>query len=92
MSKLPARRIDRSRETYAKKFDQAGSKFGSTVFENNRSLSRIKAREGMKNIIMKNLNFMDEIVRWWRSRWNMPSIIKSRVSSKGLSGDFSFRE
>ena len=31
-SKLPARRISRSRETQTKEFDQAMSEFGSTVF------------------------------------------------------------
>ena len=51
VSKLPARRLGRSRKTHTKEFDQAGSEFGSTVFENNRrdsvrtvSLPRIKAR------------------------------------------------
>ena len=70
MSKLPARRIRRSRETLTKEFDQAGSKFGSAVFEINRmdsiwtvSLPRIKAREGMENVRMKNFNFRDEVVR-----------------------------
>ena len=99
VSKLPARRIGRSRETQTKEFDQAVSEFGSTVFENNRrdsirtvSLPRIKAREGLENVIIKNSNFRDEIVRGWRSRRNMPSIIQSRVGSKGLSKEFSFRE
>ena len=52
-----------------KEFDQAVSEFGSTVFENNRKdsirtvrLPRIKAREGMENIIMKNFHFGDEVV------------------------------
>ena len=36
MSKLPARRIDRSRETQTKEFDEAVSEFRSTVSENNR--------------------------------------------------------
>ena len=36
VSKLPARRIGRSRETKTNEFDQARSKIGSTVFENNR--------------------------------------------------------
>ena len=99
VSKLPARRIGRSRETQTKEFDQAVSEFGSTVFENNRrdsirtvSLPRIKAREGLENVIIKNSNFRDEVVRGWRSRRNMPSIIQSRVGSKGLSEEFSFRE
>ena len=99
VSKLPARRIGRSRETQMKEFDQAVSEFGSTVFENNRrdsirtvSLPRIKAREGLENVIIKNSNFRDEVVRGWRSRRNMPSIIQSRVGSKGLSEEFSFRE
>ena len=55
VSKLPARRIGRSRETQTKEFDQVRSELGSTVFENNRrdfirtvSLLRIKAREGME--------------------------------------------
>ena len=61
MSKLLARRIGRSRETQTKEFDQAVSEFGSTVSENNRrdsirtvSLLRIKAREGLENVIIKN--------------------------------------
>ena len=61
MSKLPARRIGRNKKTLAKEFDQVGIKLGSTVSENNRrdsirtvSLLRIKAREGMENVIMKN--------------------------------------
>ena len=75
------------------------SEFGSTVFENNRrdsiwteSLLRIKTREGLVNVIIKNFNFRDELVRGWRSRKNMPSIIQSRVGNKGLSEEFSFRE
>ena len=82
VSKLPARRIGRSRETQ--------SEFGSTVFENNRrdsirtvSLPRIKAREGLENVIIKNFNFRDEVVRGWRSGRNIPSIIQSRVDSQG---------
>ena len=34
VSKLPPRRIGRSKETQTKKFDQAVSEFGSTFFEN----------------------------------------------------------
>ena len=52
VSKLPARRIGRSRDTETKEFYQAVSEFGSIVFENNRrdsirtvSLPRIKARK-----------------------------------------------
>ena len=85
VSKLPARRIGRSRETQTKEFDQAMNEFGSTVFENNRrdsirtvSFPRIKAREGMENVIMKNFDFRDEI--------------ESRVSSKDFSEEFSLRE
>ena len=70
MSKLLARRIGRSREKQTIEFDQAGSVLGSTVFENNRrdsiwtiNLPRIKARESMKNVIMKNENFRDEEMR-----------------------------
>ena len=99
MSKLPARRIGKSRETQTKEFDQAMSKFGCTVFENSRrdsirtvSLPRIKVREGLENIIIKSFNFRDKLVRVWRSRRNMPSIIQSRVGRKGLSEEFSFRE
>ena len=99
VSKPPARRIGRSREIQMKEFDQAVSEFGSTNFENNRrdsirtvSLPRIKAREGMENVIIKNFNFKDEVVRGWRSRRNMSSIMQSRVSSKSLSEEFSFRE
>ena len=99
MSKLSARRIGRNRETQTKEFDHAGSELGSTVFENSRkdsiqilSLPRIKAREGMENFIVKNFNFRDEVVRGWRNRRNMPSIIKSRVDSKDLNEEFSFRK
>ena len=53
--------IWRSRETHTKVFDQAVSKFGSTVFENNRrdsiqtvSLPKTKAREGLENVIIEN--------------------------------------
>ena len=99
VSKLPARRICRSRETQTKEFDQAVSELGSTVFENNRrdsirtvSLPRIKARKGMKNIIMKNFNFRDEVVKECRSRRNIPSIIQSRNGSKDLRVEFGFRE
>ena len=35
-SKLPSREIGKSREIQMKEIDQAGSKFGSTVLENNR--------------------------------------------------------
>ena len=55
MSKLSAIKIGRSRETQTKKFDQAVSELGNTVFENNRrdsiqtvSLPRIKVREGLE--------------------------------------------
>ena len=99
MSKLSARRIGRSRETQTKEFDQAVSEFGSTVFENNRrnsiqtvSLPRINPREGLENVIIKNFNFRDVVVRGWRSRTTIPSIIQSRVGSKGLSEEFIFRE
>ena len=97
VSKLPAW-IDRSRETQTKEFDQAGSELRSTVFENRRnsiravSLLKTKAREGMENVIMKNLNLREEVVRGLRSRRNMPSIIISRVGSKGLSEEFNFRK
>ena len=59
VSKLPARRIGRSRETQTKEFDQTVSEFGSIAFENKRrdsirtvSLPRIKVREGRKNVII----------------------------------------
>ena len=98
VSKLPARRINISRETQTEKFDQAVNEFESTVFENRRdsirtvSFLRIKAREGLENVIIKNFDFRDEVVRGWRSRKNTPCIIQSRVDSKGLSEEFSFRE
>ena len=99
VSKLPARRIGRNRETQTKEFDKAVSECESTIFLNNRrdyirtvSLPRIKAREGLENVIINNFNFRDKVVRGWRSRRNMPSIIQSRVGSKGLSEEFSFRE
>ena len=92
VSKLAAQRIGRSRETQTREFDQAVSEFGSRVFENNRrdsiltlSLPRIKARESLENVMIKNFNFRDEKVRGWRSRRNMPSIIQRIVDSKGLS-------
>ena len=44
------------------------------------------------NVIMMNFDFKYEVVREWRSRRNMPSIIQSRVGSKSLSKEFSFRE
>ena len=63
VSKVPVRMIGRGRETQTKKFDQAVSELGSTVFENNRkdsiqtiSLPRIKAREGLVNVIIMNFN------------------------------------
>ena len=75
------------------------SEFESTVFENNRrdsiqtaSLRRSKAREDMKNVTIKKLKFRHEVMREWRSRINMPSIIQSRVGSKDLNEEFSFRE
>ena len=75
------------------------SELGTTVFENNRrdfirnlSHPRIKAREGMENIIMKNFYLKNEVVRGWRSKRNMPSTIQCIVSSKCLSEKFSFRE
>ena len=74
MRKLSARKIGRNRETQTEEFDQAVSEFGKTVFENNRrnsiqtvSFTRIKTREGMKKVIVKNFNFRDEVVRGWRS-------------------------
>ena len=89
VSKRPARRIDRSRETQTKEFDQEGCKLRSTIFENIRrdsirtvSPPRIKAREGLENVIMKNLNFRDEVVKEWRSRRNMPSIIQTVLVAK----------
>ena len=99
MSKLPVRKIGRSRETQTKASDQAVSEFGNTVFHNNRRgsirtvrLPRIKTRDGMENVIIKNLNSRDEVVREWRNRRNMPSIIQRRVGSKCLREKFSFRE
>ena len=93
MSKLLARSIGKGRET------QSESELGSTVFENNRrdsiwtvSLPRIKAREGLENVIVQIIYFRDEVVRGWRSRRNMPSIIQSRVGSKDFCEEFSFRE
>ena len=82
--KLHARRTGRRRETITKEFDQAGSEFGSTVFE--------KAREGMENVIKENFNYRDEVVRDWRSMRSMPIIIQSRLANMGLSVEFSFRE
>ena len=99
VSKVPARRINRSRETQTKEFHQAVNVFGSTVFEKNKrdsirtvNLPRIKIREGLENIMKKNFNFKDEVVRGWRSMKNMPNIIQSRVDIKGLTEEFSFRK
>ena len=99
VSKCPARRIGRSRKTQTKEFDHAGNQLGSIALENKRwdsiqtvSLPRIKARESMENVIMKHFDFKNEVVRKWRSRRNMPSIIQNRVSIKCLSEEFSFRE
>ena len=82
VSKLPASRIGRSRERQTQKFDQAGSDLGGTAFENNRrdsiqtiSFPIMKARGSMINAITKNYDYRDKIVRGWRSRRNMPSII-----------------
>ena len=82
VSKLPANRIGRSRKTQTKEFDQAVSELGSTVFKNSRrdsirtvSIPRIKAREGMEIVIMKNFYNREVVVRGWRSKRNMPSII-----------------
>ena len=57
------------------KFDQTRSKHGSTVFENDwrhsiRSIGfpRVKPREGMNNITLKDFNLRDERVRGWRRR------------------------
>ena len=74
--------------------DQAGSEFENTVFENNRrdSIRTVSLRRIMENVIMKNFNYRDEVVRGLRSKSNMPSIIQSRVDSKGLSEKLSFRE
>ena len=70
VSKLPARRIGRSRETQTKEFDMAVSEFINTVFGNNRrdsirtvSRPRIKTSEGLENVMIKNFNLMDEVVR-----------------------------
>ena len=70
VGKLPARRIDRSKETQTKEFDQVVSEYGSKVFENNSrdsirtvSLPRIKAREGLENVMIKIFNIRDEVVR-----------------------------
>ena len=99
VSKLPARRIGRSRDTETNKFDQAGSEFVSTVLEKHRrnsiqtvSLPRIKVTDGRENVITKFFNFRDEVIRRWRSRMNIPSIIQSRVWNKDLSEELSFRE
>ena len=80
-SRLPARRIGRSRERQTKEFDQAVRKFESRVFENNErdsirteSLPRINARKALENVIINNFNFNDEVVRGCRSRRNMPIV------------------
>ena len=64
VSKLPARRIGRSRETQTKEFNYKVSEIGSTDFENNMrdsirfvSLPRIKVKEGDEKIIMKKIIF-----------------------------------
>ena len=98
VSKLPARRIGREKQT--KEFDQTVSKHGRTVFEKNRgtdyirTISRpsIKAREGNEIVIMKNIYLRDGVIRGWKSIRNMLSIIQSRVGRKGLSEESRFRE
>ena len=98
VSKLPARRIGRSRKTQTKELCQTVSDFRSTVFENRRDsirtviLLRKKAREGLKHVIMKNFKYRDKIVRGWSSRRHMASIFQSRIDSKGLSVEFSFKK
>ena len=89
VSKHPAGRIGRSRETKTKEVDQAMSDLGSTVFENNKRefirtviLPKIKARESLENVMIKNFNFRNEVVRGWRSRKNMPSVIQIIVGIK----------
>ena len=98
VSKLPARRISRV-GIGRKSLTRQGASSEAQFFENSRrnsirtvSLPRSKAREGMENVIKKNFDFRDKIVIEWRSRRNMPSIIQSRVGSKGLSGEFSLRK
>ena len=56
------------------------------------SLPRIKAREGIANVIIQIFYYRDEVVKGWRNRRNINSIIESRVVSKDLSEEFSFRE
>ena len=65
------------------------SKFESTVFENNMrestrtaSLPRIKAREGLENVKIKNFNFRDDIIRGWRSREICPVSSRVRLVAK----------
>ena len=98
VSKLPARSIGWSRDTDERVW-QAVSELWRTYFKNTRrdsiwtvSLPRIKDREDNENVIMNNFLFRDEVVRGWRSRRNIPSIIQSRVGSKCLSKEFCFRE
>ena len=55
-------------------------------------LPRVKASEGMSNIITKDLNIRYEVIRvWWRRR-NKPRIIQCGVVSKSLSEEFSLRD
>lgn len=62
-----------------KKFDQAECQHESTVFKDNRrhsdvsmSLLRIEAREGIKNIALKNFNNRHNGVRGGISARNIP--------------------
>ena len=52
---------------------------------------KVKAREGIENIIMKNVNDSHSLVREGVSRRNMSRILQTRVSRKSLNKEFSSR-
>ena len=75
------------------------SAWKSAVFENDRrhsigtiSLLRVKAREWIEIIILKNINRRKSMVREERIRWNMPRIIQCGVFRECLREEFSFRD
>ncbi len=55
-------------------------------------LPRVKASDGMKNVITKDFNYKHEIVREWERRRDMPRISQCRVLCKRLSEEFSLRD
>ena len=78
MSKLPATRIGRSRETQTKELDQAGSKLGSTFFFLDQQEILHPDRKPSENQGQRRREKLyneEAVVRGWKSRRNMLSII-----------------